>query len=340
MAARLRSYLHSPVAAMLHYSGSLAARRFFRTKVLRKDQICVLGFHRVLSPAELAASNSQPGIIMKESTFASLLEYLTRHFHVVGVQQVLGGSRDGSRPCCAITFDDGWKDNYTRAYPWLRKYRVPATIFLVTGLIGGDGAFWVEKVVSAWRDPERRGKIQSSVGRMVANDESMPGVDSVIEHLKRMSGTRREELLAPLLLDGAGLRSSDSVDRMLTWEEVAEMSAGGIEFGAHTVTHPLLTYEDGVSAERELRQAKLKVEEKLSRRVRAFAYPNGDWNPATRQRVARAGYDYAFTTREAWYSPGQDLYTIPRVLLHDGNVTGHDGRFSPAMFNLTLARSG
>jgi peptidoglycan/xylan/chitin deacetylase (PgdA/CDA1 family) len=340
MPARLRSYLHSPVAAMLHYSGSLAARRFFRTRVLRRDLICVLGFHRVLSPAELAGSNSQPGIIMKESTFASLLDYLTRHFRVVGIQQVQEVNRDGSRPWCAITFDDGWKDNYTRAYPWMRKYAVPATIFLATGFIGGEGAFWVERVVGAWRDPSRRRKIQSCVAPTLAAGKSAPGLDGVIEYFKRMSSARREELLAPLLSDGLELSRPDSVDRMLSWEEVGEMSQGGIEFGAHTVTHPLLPYEDEVTVERELRQAKLQLEEKLKKRVRAFAYPNGDWNPATRQRVARAGYDYAFTTREGWHSPEQDLYTIPRVLLHEGNVTGHDGRFSPAMFTLTLARSG
>src|SRR5438874_12636709 len=119
MPARIRSYLHSPVASMLHYSGSLAARRFFRTRVLRKDQICVLGFHRVLSPSELAGSNSQPAIVMKESTFASLMEYLASHFRVFGIHQLLDPSQDRSRPRCAITFDDGWKDNYTRAYPWL-----------------------------------------------------------------------------------------------------------------------------------------------------------------------------------------------------------------------------
>jgi peptidoglycan/xylan/chitin deacetylase (PgdA/CDA1 family) len=276
---------------------------------------------------------------MKESTFASLMEYLASHFRVLGIHQLLDPTQDRSRPRCAITFDDGWKDNYTRAYPWLKKHRLPATIFLVTGLIGGDSAFWVEGVVAAWRDPERRRNIQQFIAKMLANGESTPDVDTAIEYFKRMSSGRRTELLALLVSDAAGALAADSVDRMLSWEEVAEMSASGIEFGAHTVSHPLLTYEDGVSAERELRQAKLKIEEKLNKRVRAFAYPNGDWNPATRQQVARAGYDLAFITRDAWYSPGQDLYTIPRVLLHDGNVTGRDGRFSPAMFNLTLARA-
>ncbi len=339
MTARIRRYLHFLIADLLYYSGSLSAWRFFRTRVVRKDQVCILGLHRVLSADKLAGSNSLPGIAMKESTFVSLLEYVTKRFRLIGVEELQKPSQNGSSPCCVITFDDGWKDNYTRAYPWIRKYAIPATIFLATGLIGGEDTFWVERVVEAWSDPVRRQKIQSCVAGMLETGEIAPGMEGVIEHFKRMAGRERDQLLSPLLSNGKQTRRAYSADRMLNWDEVIEMSHGGVEFGAHTVTHPLLPYEDEATVEREVCEAKLMLEEKLKKNVRAFAYPNGDWNPGVRQRVAAAGYDCAFTTQEGWYRRGQDPYTIRRILLHEGNVTGRNGEFSPAMFTLTLSRS-
>ena len=71
--------------------------------------------------------------------------------------------------------------------------------------------------------------------------------------------------------------------------------------------------------------------------MRTFAYPNGNWDERVRQLVKEAGYERAFTTRPGWYDQRQDPYTIRRILLHEGNVTDRDGRFSPAMLSLTLA---
>lgn len=339
MAARSRRLAHFIAADFLYYSGALTAWRFFRTRVLRKDQICVLGLHRVLSESEIARSNSLPGIVMKESTFINLLRYVKQRFRVIGIEGIQQPSQNGSSPCCVLTFDDGWKDNYTRAYPWIREYGVPATIFLTTGFIGGEDAFWVEQVIEVWRDPSKRKKIQLCAMGGLARGDIMPGLDWVIEYFKRMPGGQRNQLLSPLLSDRSQSRETDSANRMLSWDEVTEMSQGGIEFGAHTVTHALLPYEDEATIEREVREAKLTLEKTLKKKVSAFAYPNGDWNPRARARVAAAGYKCAFTTQPGWYRRGQDPYTIRRILLHEGNVTGREGEFSPAMFTLTLARS-
>lgn len=339
MAAKVRRYFHFFFADVLYYSGLLAAWNFVRSRTWGRGQICILGFHRVLSEPEIARSNSLPGIVMKESTFIDLLHYVNRHFRVISIEGIEQSSRNGPNPCCVLTFDDGWKDNYTRAYPWIRKCGVPATIFLTAGLMGSDSGLWVEQVIEAWRDPANRQKIQSCVAGRSREREIIPSLDCVIEHFKRMPGAQRSELLSPLLCDGSQNHHPGSADRMLSWDEVTEMSRGGIEFGAHTVSHPLLPYEDEATIEREVRDAKLILEDKLKTEVRAFAYPNGDWNPIARDRVAAAGYTCAFTTRSGWHRRGQDPYTIDRILLHEGNVTGNNGAFSPAMFTLTLARS-
>jgi peptidoglycan/xylan/chitin deacetylase (PgdA/CDA1 family) len=332
----LRHQLHILFAEILYYSGFLAVWRFLRTHFLGVDQVCVLGLHRIVSEAEFQQSNALPGMMMKEDTFVRLLEFVKGRFRVVPIEDL---KHAAIAPRCVFTFDDGWKDNYTNAFPWMRTQGIPATIFLVTGFIGGNDGFWVERVVAAWKDPAERQKLLSSFANRQSNgvhlkdrgNSSRAALEDLVERLKRMPASERAQLIESML----PANGHHSTDHMMTWDEVSEMSRAGIAFGAHTVTHPLLPYEDEVTADREIRESKLALEQKLQQPVRAFAYPNGDWDASTRERVKEAGFEWAFTTQHGWYRYTRDPYTVPRVLLHEGNVTGRDGKFSPAMFMLT-----
>jgi peptidoglycan/xylan/chitin deacetylase (PgdA/CDA1 family) len=303
----------------------------------------VLGLHRVLTEQEKVRSDSLDSIVVREETFEGMLRYLARQFKVVSLDSVLAAEDVDAidpKPYCVLTFDDGWKDNYTTAYPWLKKFRLPATIFLVTGMVDGPSAFWVERVVAEWQEPRRREHIASGLGALMNQERKQVSLEAGVEFLKRMAANRRQEILSRLL-DGDSPPGSDgNVDRMMSWDQIREMSRNGIDFGTHSVTHPLLPFEDDKTVEWELTESKATLEAKLKKQIRAFAYPNGDWDARVRRSVQQSGYRCAFTTRPGWYSEGDDPYTIRRVLIHEGNVTGWKGTFSPAAFSLTLARGG
>ncbi len=110
---------------------------FFR----RRKGILVLLYHRVtdkLPPHELA---------VPVAVFRRQMEYLAKNCDVLSAEDLLKvlSGHDASvvcassrRPKVVITFDDGYKDNYTNAYPVLKELGLPATIFLITGMIGTD----------------------------------------------------------------------------------------------------------------------------------------------------------------------------------------------------------
>ena len=338
MSSSGKPILKAIFAGVLYYSGLLYLRTLLRRMVLGKEESCVLGLHRVLSASDKGQENSQAAIVLKEETFVRLLEFLRRKFKLVTLRDFLEGQTDvGSPPYirCLLTFDDGWRDNYTTAYPWLKKYKIPAVIFLPTGLIGSNVPFWVEQVCKAWRDPDRRGLIATAGNDGDTQDEKV-SLDARIEHLKRMPASRRAELLHPIL----AMKEPDLFegDKLMNWVEVGEMVRGDICFGSHTVNHPLLTFEEDHDAAYEISASKEFLESKLGTSVTAFAYPNGDWNEKVRAMVERAGYTCAFTTEPGWHCQGDDAFTIRRVLIHEGNCTGIRGTFSPAVFSLTLAR--
>jgi peptidoglycan/xylan/chitin deacetylase (PgdA/CDA1 family) len=341
MLPEARRFLHVAAAKVMHYSGALTLWRWFRQEVLRRDEVCVLGLHRVLTRSEQELSNSLDGMIIRENTYLALLAYLQRRFDVVSLDTLLCNKKQpvaSPRPRCVITFDDGWADTYSRAFPGLRKFSLPGVVFLATGSIGQRGGFWIERVKGAWRLPATRERAQSALsGFLETNSLAHAELEALIEWLKRMSTEKRNAILERILPANENSCDRKEVDAMLTWDQAREMSEAGVEMGAHTVSHPLLSYEDEASVECELRISKQMLEDKLGKKIRAFAYPNGNWSERIREQVAATGYQCAFTTHAAWHDREENPYTISRVLLHEGNITAKPGEFSPAMLALTLS---
>jgi len=327
----VRRRLKFALADLLYYSGFTRLWRRMRAP----RQVCVVGLHRVLEPEERAASGSQDGIILTRENFSALLQHLKQNFTLLPASELIADGTHfsaGGKPSCAITFDDGWLDNYTTAFPLLRREQVPATIFLVSDFVAGEPGLWVKQLRNACRIAERGAQIRAALGRLMEQPES--DLQQQIEWLKHRPARERAKVLEQVLSPEE--RRNAVPDRMFGWEQAREMAAQGIEFGSHTRTHPLLTFETDADIECELRESKQALEQNLGRPIQLFAYPNGDWDDRVRELVRRAGYATAFGTRIGWHRAGDDPYGVRRILLHDGNVSGNDGKFSPAVLEFTL----
>jgi peptidoglycan/xylan/chitin deacetylase (PgdA/CDA1 family) len=301
--------------------------------------VLVLGLHRVLSDKQQPHANSLPGMVLREATFVALLGFIQRCFQVISLDTFLDGEAAGrrlSKPRCLLTFDDGWRDNYTTAHPWLRKFGLPAVLFVVTGAVGSQQGFWVEQLRQRWQEASWRERLLSQIGRSVLTKALTADLEGIVDYLKHLPAQERQQVLSGLLSEEGAPQPPSDGDGMVTWQEIESMAQAGISFQAHTVSHPLLTYEEETTIEQELRLPKEMLEQKLGKKVPAFAYPNGDWDARVRKMVQAAGYDCAFTVRPGWHRDGDDRFTIPRIMLHEGKVTGPGGRFSPAMLGLSL----
>src|SRR5262249_48029078 len=122
----------------------------------------------------------------------------------------------------------------------------------------------------------------------------------------------------------------DGAPRMLRWAQVREMHGDGIEFGAHTVNHPILSSLRPEAAFNEIAHSKRVIEETLQAPVRHFAYPNGtaeDFDRGTEELVARAGFTSAVSTIF-----GVNTSTTNRYALRRGGPWEED----PAVFGVKL----
>ena len=130
----MKSAARTLLASAFHYSGMLALQR----RITLRNSALILLYHRVLNASEVHPQ-LDPAIYVTTQTFERHLRFLTRRFTMVDLDDLLAWReqrRSFIRPPCVITFDDGWIDNFTNAYPLLQRYRTPATVFLITGKVG------------------------------------------------------------------------------------------------------------------------------------------------------------------------------------------------------------
>jgi peptidoglycan/xylan/chitin deacetylase (PgdA/CDA1 family) len=101
----------------------------------------------------------------------------------------------------------------------------------------------------------------------------------------------------------------------LTWEQVRYMGQYGIEFGAHTMTHPNLTKVDEKQLQEEVSGCKREIEKQLGKPVLAFAYPYGKFNPAVEETVRANGYAFAVSGISGYAEPMVESHHLKRVVI-------------------------
>jgi len=260
-----------------------------------RDGALILYGHRVADDDEGYLQGLAPEWLDEQ------LRYLTHHYQVIALSELQASLKAGRRVpprSIVLTFDDGFRDNYTAGFPLFQKYDVPVTIFLATGCIDGGELPWSQRLgvlfqrtsVPRLAHPLLGGPLclLSEAGRHQAYKRFK-------EPISRMTRVIRDRTIAEI---SEKLEVRPPTDRMLSWAQVKEMHAAGIEFGAHTRSHPMLARISEVEAVEEMRGSRDDLSEQLGVESPAFCFPAGSMNAALRQHVERLGFSACFTTQK------------------------------------------
>lgn len=272
----------------------------------------ILVYHRVGPDTD----EFLPGV--SATLFAEQMRFLSRHYRVLPLSTLLAAARDHAVPprAVAVTFDDGYADTYRHAWPILQRYRIPALVYLATSLMDDGRAMWNDRVGLAIRDTAND-RVEAFAGHaplgLSTDEERRRTLRTILVDLKRRPPTERDELTEALAAQ-LGV-STDRAPRMLRWDSVRELHAAGLEFGAHTVHHPILAAVAADEARAEIRDSKRIIEEQLHAPVRHFAYPNGlagDFDETTCRLVREAGFDSGATMVFGMNTADTDPYALRR----------------------------
>jgi peptidoglycan/xylan/chitin deacetylase (PgdA/CDA1 family) len=102
---------------------------------------------------------------------------------------------------------------------------------------------------------------------------------------------------------------------MLTWGQIAEISASGVECGAHSHSHPQLDTLAPFATRDEIIRSKTVLEDHLGRQVSTFSYPHGYYSSTVRQIVQQGGYSSACAVKHAMSSTTDDHFALARIIV-------------------------
>lgn len=296
-------YLHNPLS-----------RRFQAEGV-------ILMLHRVVADDREARLPHRRELCIGNQAFERLLRWLRSHFECVPLMELLDPhAGPTSRLRVALTFDDGWRDNASQAFPLLKRYDIPASIFLSTDFIGTRRHFWWESIgETLWgrHGPAARDALWGRLDDMGAP----PPADIREQHHELLRSAALAAYLQQLkTLPGGALQAladgcpPDAEPHALDWEQVRTLEASGlVRFGPHGASHTILTQLDASQLERELHDSSALLRQRCRHPLPVYCYPNGDHDEAVRRRLGNHRYRYALSTRPGLFKGHDDTLALPRI---------------------------
>jgi O-antigen/teichoic acid export membrane protein/peptidoglycan/xylan/chitin deacetylase (PgdA/CDA1 family) len=299
----------------------LAKLCFIMRRLCRRHGVYVLSYHHV------GADTSTSRHDVTTSQLNAHLAFVKRWFHVVplaGVPALLA-RKSLDRDYLAITFDDGYEDNFDRALPLLRRHDLPATVFLIAGLPDTTAIPWYDE----WRlylpllsasdladaEPAVRPFLNQLLSIMSSRGSEDERIDRSLSAIKPMAPALRGRALDVVRRRhgpaDALARASDF--RIMPWHHVREMARHRVSFGCHTMTHPILTALPVGEIEAEVRESRQVMESQLGTSCTTFAYPNGEVDARAVAVLRAQGFTAACTQAFGANRPGGDPLTLKRV---------------------------
>ena len=341
----LRNFLKSGLALGLTRSGATGLLGSGRSS---RHTPLIVGYHRVVQDFNRSAATTIPSMLISARMLEKQLDWLDGHYRLISLDDMgkrleEGGPTAGT---AAVTFDDGYADVYENALSILKRKGIPATIFVVTGMIGTSQTMIHDRLYAllgralsgaaapagvlaglhgdcGLRMPEHRtlaraGRSTFKALRLFLDTLPQPAILALIAKLESRFG--------PNGTDGG---------QALTWEMIDEMRSAGVTIGSHSRTHALLTHESPQIKRDEISGSRQTLEEHLKTQVDHFAYPDGRFDSGTLSATAAAGYRFGYTAcghRDSRFP----LLTLSRRVLWEHACVDARGAFSGAVLDCLI----
>jgi peptidoglycan/xylan/chitin deacetylase (PgdA/CDA1 family) len=288
--------------------------------VNRRPGLLVLAYHRI--GTHVGHLYDDEIISATEGDFYAQLEFLRRHFDVIGLEDLLRlaeGDFEVQRPTVLVTFDDGYRDNHGLALPILRDLNIPAVFFISTGYIGSTRLTWWDHVAYCMKQTRHK-RVEIGYPRPLGFD---------LGQISRPAATQQildEYVAAPELDDERFLREIESstgvrvdtaeigYDLFMSWDEVRDLRDAGMGIGAHSHGHPVIARLSPEEQARELGTSRDRLRTELGISVEAVAYPTGHFTEVTKRVAREQGFRVGFAYPGGINRPHQtDPFAIRRA---------------------------
>jgi peptidoglycan/xylan/chitin deacetylase (PgdA/CDA1 family) len=299
-----------------------------------RSHLRVLAYHRI---GGVDDRTSGPSLFSATpADFERQVGYLAERYSVIPLEDVLRAQRGEQslpRRAVLLTFDDGYRDFGEIVWPILRRYRLPATLFVPTDYPDPCGrAFWwdrVHRAISGTTRPEVRLPLVGTL-RLDTEDARRESVRTVQHRIKTVEHVRAmalvDQLCAELNVE------QDEGSSVLGWNELRELAKEGLSIAAHTRSHAALTQLDAAAVRSEVTGSLADVKREIGTVLPVFCYPFGLHDDSSVEEVRKLGVELAFTCLEGHNPiPSGDALRLRRTTI--------TRRTSPVVFGLRLRKT-
>ena len=269
---------------------------------------------------------------VQEDRFEKQMKYIREQKNPVSLQTIVDSikNRTDLPPySVAVTFDDGFKNNYTTAYPILKKYNIPATIFVTTSFIDNSGLYegyiWTDYIMTLLLETKSEQiSVKNNILPLKTEQDKINAKVKICSHLKQIPNKEKFEYIQSLKKEHGvdRLKEKHDIFSGMNWDDVLEMDSDNlITFGAHTLNHEILSQLTDEQIYDEIIGGKEILSQKLGKPIKLFAYPNGqpsDYNVSA-IKLAADNFLAALSTIEGLSGQDDDLYQLKRIPI--GNDT-------------------
>jgi peptidoglycan/xylan/chitin deacetylase (PgdA/CDA1 family) len=254
-------------------------------------------------------------------------EHLRQYYHSVSLDELAQATREGTPlppNALAITVDDGYRD-FAMAFPIFQAHGLKVTLYVVSGFASGELWLWPDQLLYLLENsPRSEANVVLPDGTAVRYPLSdlaarRAAFVPLCETMIRMSNEDRLATMGclPGLLDTDIPTQAPERFAGLTWAELRTLSRQGLDLGAHTQTHPIVSkVETEEGLRREIAGSKSRIEAELGTTVNHFCYPNGkypDVNQKARTEAERAGYRTGVLAEAGFADPESGLFLMKRI---------------------------
>jgi peptidoglycan/xylan/chitin deacetylase (PgdA/CDA1 family) len=311
----------------------------------------ILGYHRVVEDFWGKSQDSIPGMLVSRRMLEQHLDHIGRTHRFVSLDELAAKlSTGGELPShlAALTFDDGYRDVYEQAVPLLLRKGIPATVFVVSDLIGAKQLQIHDRLFRLLgRAGSRRERLAIVLARRMDLASVAPRQRTVVHEaagplsltralLQTLSFDELEALVGDLEAElGTAAGPDDSDLWPMDWLMLADLRKKGFVVGSHGCRHALLANESPDVMKREAEESRRRLGDGLGEPIAHFAYPDGNFNGAAVQAIDAAGYQFAYTAC-SHLSRERPLLTIPRRIFWERSSVDASGQFAPAILDCQI----
>lgn len=272
--------------------------------------VLVLNYHRIGDPSDSLFDHNLWSASAED--FERQVAFLAENFNVIGLGDLEHALNQPHGQFVMLTFDDGYRDNFSTAFPILKSHGLPATFFIATGFIDRprvpvwDELAWMSRTTTL---PSLAANDWLSSPVNFADQDRAQGFRQLLT-VYRTAGSELIGEYLDFLADALGTGrcpASMAADQWMTWDMLREMYSAGMTFGGHTVNHPILANSTADQQDWEVGECKRRLSDELGQPIDAFSYPNGqpgDFNEFTRAALRSHGYRWAFSFSGGYCQPG------------------------------------